>query len=344
MIKAALIGCGRISPLHIVSIKRIKEAELAAVCDIKEERAENTAKEHNCKYYTDYKEMLLKERPDVVHICTPHHLHHEMTVFAAELGIHVITEKPMSISYEEAKSMVKSCKSNNVTLSVMFQNRFNRAVRFLRKEMLNGNLGKPLAARVIVTWNRSDEYYSHSGWKGTWDKEGGGVVIDQAIHSLDLVRYITGKKPLKVEANILNRRHNSIEVEDMAEGVIECEDNFTVSFYTMNYFTCDLPIDITFHCEKGIASILGDEGIILYEDGRRTSIPLLEEDKIDYGNNIKKYWGYYHFIEIKNIYENIQNNSSVEVSGEDALITQELINAIYQSGKTKEKVTLTLGK
>ncbi len=340
MLKTALIGCGRISPLHLVSISKIKESDLVAVCDIKKDKAEATAKEYDCNYYTDYKEMLLKERPEVVHICTPHYLHHEMTVFAAELGIHVITEKPMAISQDDAEEMVKSCKENNVTLSVMFQNRFNRAVRFLRREILKGALGKPLAARVIVTWSRSDEYYSKSDWKGTWEKEGGGVIIDQAIHSLDLVRYITGKRPLKVEASIIRRRHKSIEVEDLAEGIIECEDDFTVSFYTMNYFTCDLPIDITFHCEKGIASIIGDEGIIQYEDGRRTSIPLLEEDKIDYGNNIKKYWGYYHYIEIKSIYNNIENNYPVEVSGDDSLITQRLINAIYQSGKTNQIVEL----
>lgn len=352
MLKTAVIGCGRISPLHLVSIKMLKEAELIAVCDIKEDRALSTALQYNCKHYLDYKDMLLKERPDVVHICTPHYLHHEMAVFAAKLGIHVITEKPMAIKYEDAVDMVNCCKENNVSLSIMFQNRFNKAVRFIRNEITKGFLGKPLAARVIVTWSRSDDYYGKSDWKGTWEKEGGGVVIDQAIHSLDLVRYITDKKPLSVQANIFNRKHKKFDIEDISEGIVEFEDNFTLSFYTMNYFTCDLPIDITIHCEKGIAKIIGDEGVIDYIDGRKTSILLQEEDKIDYGGNVKKYWGYCHYTEIESIYQSLQKNNSndpkkfddlVEASGEDGLITQQIINAIYESGINSKKVELPLG-
>lgn len=340
--RTVLIGCGRISDMHLASIKMLKDVELAAVCDIKENRAAAAAKKYDCKYYLDYKDMILREKPDSVHICTPHYLHHSMAVFAAEHGAHVITEKPMAIKYEDAVDMVNKCRENNVTLSVMFQNRYNKAVQFIKEEIKNNNLGKPLAGRVIVTWDRSDDYYLSSDWKGTWDKEGGGVIIDQAIHSLDLVRYMTGKKAVKVQANIYNRKHEKVEIEDTAEGIIEFDDNFSLSFYTMNYFTFDAPIEIMIHCEKGTANIIGDEGYIDYKDGRHLDIKILEEDKIDYGAGVKRYWGFCHYIEIEKIYDAVRNNRDVEVSGEECLLTQKIVNSIYESGKERKTIVLNI--
>jgi len=340
MLKTALIGCGRISPMHLASISMLENSELVAVCDVKEERAVNAAEQYNCSYYTDYKKMLLEKKPDVVHICTPHYLHHSMACFAAEQGIHVVLEKPMAINYDDAVDMVHCCEKNHVTLSIMFQNRYNRAVRLIKEELEKENLGKVLSARIIITWNRNDDYYLQSDWKGTWDKEGGGVVIDQAIHSLDLVRFITGKKPLNVQANIYNRRHEKFQVEDCAEGVINFEDDFIVSFYTMNYFTTDAPLEIMLHCEKGVANIIGDEGYIDYVDGRHTSMKLQESDKIDYGNGFKKYWGYCHYVEIKKIYDALLKNDEVEVSGEDCILTQKIVNSIYESGKKGKTIYL----
>lgn len=339
--RAGLIGCGRISPMHLASIKKLDGVFLSAVCDTKEERAKNTALEYGCKYYTDYKNMILSESLDVVHICTPHYLHHDMAVFAASKGVHVITEKPMAISYEDAVDMVDKCRENGVTLSVIFQNRYNRAVQFIRSEHLKGILGRPLSARVIVTWDRNDEYYSNSDWKGTWDKEGGGVVIDQAIHSLDIVRYVLGREAKLVQADICNRRHKKFEIEDTAEGVIEFEDDILLSFYTMNYFTYDEPIDILFHFEKGLARITGDEGYISYSDGRQTMIKPLEEDRIDYGSGVKKYWGFCHYTEIGDIYSGIMENRQTAVNGEDCLKTQRIINAIYESGRSKNPILLS---
>jgi predicted dehydrogenase len=339
-LKAAIIGCGRIFSMHIESLKMLKDVEISAVCDIKKERAVRAAEKYNCKYYLDYKQMIVQEKPQVVHICTPHYLHNPMTVFAAEHGAHVITEKPMAIKYEDAVEMVKKCSYNNVTLSVMFQNRFNRAVSFVKEEIEKGNLGRPLSSRVIVTWDRSDDYYLKSDWKGTWEKEGGGVIIDQAIHSLDLVRFIVHKKALRVQANIYNRRHQKIDVEDAAEGLIEFEDDFLLNFYTMNYFTYDAPIEIMIHCEKGVVNIIGDEGYIDYEDGRQIHIKPLEEDVINYGEGVKKYWGYCHYTELKSIYKSIRNNSKSPLSGEDCLETQKIVNAIYDSGKTGQIVNI----
>ncbi len=318
--------------MHLASLRMLSNVEIVAVCDNKEDRAAKMAEKYGCKYYLDYKEMILTEKPMVVHICTPHYLHHSMTVFAAENGMHVVTEKPMAIKYEDAAQMVNRCDENNVTLSVMFQNRYNKAVGFIRDEIKSNRLGKPLAGNIILTWARSDDYYSKSDWKGTWDKEGGGVIIDQAIHSLDLLRHMIDKKPVKVEANIDNRRHQMVQVEDVAEGIVEFEDDFLLSFYTMNYFTFDAPIQIMIHCEKGTAKIVGDEGYIDYKDGRNTTIKLLDEDKIDYGEGVKRYWGYCHYLEIEKIYDAIINKKDVEVSGKECLHTQKLINSIYESG------------
>ncbi|MFW5985863.1 MAG: Gfo/Idh/MocA family protein, partial [Halanaerobiales bacterium] len=123
--KVGIVGCGNIFPMHAVSVSGLDQAELAAVCDIKEERAEEKAEEFDVNYYFNYKEMIDEEDLDVVHICTPHHMHAPITIYACRAGKHVITEKPMAIKLEDAEEMVRTAADNNVTLGVIFQNRFN---------------------------------------------------------------------------------------------------------------------------------------------------------------------------------------------------------------------------
>ena len=336
--KAGIVGCGNIFPMHAVSVGKLENVELMAVCDVKEDRAKAKAKEFNCKYYLDYKEMIDKEELDVVHICTPHYMHAPISIYASNAGKQVLTEKPMSISLQDAEAMIKAADDSKTTLGVIFQNRYNNGSILLKETLQSGALGRILSGKAIVTWNRSDEYYSKSDWKGTWDKEGGGVIIDQAIHTLDLMRWLVDSEIDYVDANISNRAHNIIEVEDVAEGVIKYKNGVVTGFFAINYFTYDAPVEIELHCEKGIAKMVGNRGSIHFNDGREYIADVNPNETFDYGNGVKGYWGTSHTKQIRNYYECLGKGVKPEITGKDAVITQRMICAIYESGKTRKRI------
>lgn len=338
--KVGIIGCGNIFPMHASSIQLSDAAELVAVCDNKEDRAKQAAEKYNCNFYTSYEEMFDKEEIDVVHICTPHYLHAPMTAYAASKGVHILTEKPMSISTEEARGMVEICESNGVTLGVIFQNRYNPGSQLIKDAILDGSLGQVLGAKCSVTWNRSDEYYSLSDWKGTWEKEGGGVLIDQAIHTMDLMRWFVGEEIEYVDAQIGNRAHEIIEVEDSVEGVMKFKNGIFGGFFAVNYYSYDAPVEIEVHCVKGIAKMVAEKATIKYNDGTEISRDKDPNEVVDYGEGVKIYWGVSHMKQIRDYYEALQNGKVPYIDGKEALKTQEMIAGIYQSGKENKRIYL----
>ncbi|MFW6271270.1 MAG: Gfo/Idh/MocA family protein [Bacillota bacterium] len=335
-IKTGIVGCGRIFPMHAVSITKQENVELVSVCDIKEKKAQKRAKEFNCKAYLDYSEMMDQEDLDVIHICTPHNLHPVIAVQAAEKGINILTEKPMAIKEENARKMISTARDNDVTLGVIFQNRYNPGSVVIKENLENGALGEIQSAKLSVTWQRTDEYYSGIDWKGTWDQEGGGVIIDQAIHTLDLMRWFMDSKVKAVDCDIDTRKHEYIDVEDVAEGIIEFENDSIASFYTMNYYTYDAPVEIELHCENGIAEIKGETGTVKLDNGKVIKAQRDPNETFDYGE-VESYWGVSHKKQISNYYDSLKKGQKPEITGEEAFKTQQMVCAMYESGK-KEKV------
>lgn len=336
--RVGIAGCGNIFPMHALPVSRLEKTELAAVCDVKEDRAKNAAEKFNCRYYTDYREMIDKEDLDAVHICTPHYMHAPIAIYAANAKKHVLTEKPMSITMEDAEAMIKAAKDNNVTLGVIFQNRYNPGSVLIKETLESGALGRIRSGKLIVTWDRSDEYYSHSDWKGTWDKEGGGVVIDQAIHTMDLMRWFIGSEIDYIDANIGNRAHEKIDVEDVAEGIVKYKNGVVTGFYTINYYTYDAPVEIELHCEKGIVKMVGDRASIKFYNGKELVAQNDPNETFDYGDGVKGYWGVNHVKQISNFYGSIEKGLTPDVSGDEAIKTQKMVCAIYESGKTGKRV------
>ncbi len=336
-LRVGIVGCGNIFPMHAAPVMDMDGCELVAVCDIKPEVAQQRARECVCAYYTDYREMIEAERLDVVHICTPHYLHAPIAIFAAQHGVHILTEKPMSIRYEDAVEMIETAKACGVTLGVIFQNRYNPGSVLIKNTLESGMLGRIYSAKMSVTWDRSDDYYKKSDWKGTWDKEGGGVIIDQAIHTLDLMRWFIGGEIEYVDASIANRAHSYIEVEDSTEGVIKYQNGIVASFYTVNYYTYDAPVELELHCQKGIAKMVGDKATITFTDGRQMIADRNPEDTFNYGGG-KQYWGVSHVKQIANFYQALKNGTQPEISGEEALLTQKIVCAIYDSGKLGKRI------
>lgn len=339
-IKVAIIGCGNIFPMHAQSVVENDYTELVAVCDVKAERATLRANELGCKAYTNYEEMFENEDLEAIHICLPHYLHAPVSIAATNKGLHVLTEKPMAIEYNDAFNMLSTAREAGTHFGVIFQNRYNAGVQLIKRLLTDGTLGQIKSAKASVTWDRSDEYYSKSDWKGTWDKEGGGVLIDQAIHTLDLLRYFVDTDIDYIDATISNRGHEQIEVEDAAEGIIKFKTGTVAAFHTINYYGYDAPVEIELYCEHGIVKMLGDKGTVNMFDGRTFIADNDPNESFSYGESVKSYWGVNHVKQINNFYDVLVNGGELFIKPEEALKTQKMINAIYQSGKEKQRIFL----
>ncbi len=334
-IRVGVIGCGRISVMHLVPIDVLPDTELVACCDIKKDRADAVAEKYGARAYYSYEEMLDNEQLDAVHLCLPHYLHCRVACYALERGVHVLTEKPMDIDLESAERAVALAKEKGLLFGVIFQCRYNNAPKFVKEAVTSGRLGKIISARSTLTWSRPDDYYSESDWKGTWDKEGGGVVIDQAIHSIDLVNWIVDSEVESISCSMANRGHCAVDVEDTAEGLITYKNGVRYGFYCMNNYGCDEPIEIRLFCERGKVVFGYDDASITYNDGTREEAHP-EKEHIDYGGGMD-YWGIHHIKQIRQFYSALMGREPLELTGEVALKTHKMIMDIYKIGRKTMK-------
>lgn len=336
--KVGIIGCGNIFPMHAASLLKTPGVKIEAVCDVKAKRARKQAKNYKCKAYTDYKKMLDEESLDTVHILTPHYLHPEMTIEAAKRKINVLCEKPIAINPKDADNMIKLCKKNKVKLGVISQNRYNPSSQLVKNTIASGKLGKIKAAKLILSYHKPDSYYKKSDWKGTWDKEGGGVLIDQAIHFIDVLRWLIDDSVDYVEANIANRMHKSIEVEDLAEGVIKFKKGSYICFYLINYYPYDDDTEIEIDCEKGRVNIVKDSARIGFYNGKVLKARPKPTHHMNYGKGAKSYWGFCHWIQIKNFYKELKEGKNPELNGQEAKKTLDIVWNIYKSAKAGKRI------
>lgn len=325
-LKVAVIGCGNVSVVHLEPIQKSEVAKLIAVCDLKPERTRAAGERFQVPWYTDYRDVL-DLKPDVIHICTPHNTHMEIAVAAAQAGVHVLTEKPMAIKLADADTMIAAAEKNRTKLGVIFQNRYNPSSRAAHETVRSGKLGKILGCRMFLTWNRSDEYYSYSDWKGTWHQEGGGVLIDQAIHTIDLMQWIMGDIEY-LEGSINNRTHDLIDVEDVAEATIFFKNGVVGSLYACNCYTYDADIILEIHGERGIVRIEKDDATIQIK-GKPPQIVTPNGSDVTLG---KSYWGVGHRTQIDRFYQAVLNDTPVELDGRAGRKALEIVKAIYYSG------------
>lgn len=332
-IRAAVIGCGSISPMHLDAIASLENVELVGVCDILEERAREKALQYRTAAYTDYHELLRQAKPDAVHICLPHDLHTVVARDAFTAGCHVISEKPAGILYDDVLRTVEMAEQLGLQYGVIFQNRFNVPARLVKQRIADGRLGSVLAARTVLTWNRPEKYYACTDWKGTWEREGGGVIINQSIHILDLANWFIDSTITGVSSSLHNRLHPNIKVEDTAEGLVCYENGARLAFYATNNYCCDEPVEIRLQCQHGSAVMTYDEITIRYHDG---SVETAENptEKFEYSGG-KLCWGRQHVAQISQFYEAVAGKEPLALSARDALKTQELICRIYSEPYAK---------
>lgn len=333
--KVSVVGCGTISRNHLRILRSIKGIEISSVVDIKKDRADAAAKKYGCKAYYDFETMLKEDKPDSIHICTPHYLHVPMAVAALDKGIHVLCEKPCAISQEGLSQLREAQKKSSACFGVCFQNRYTEAVRAVKNLTDKKVFGKVVSIRAFVHWSRNADYYS-DGWHGTLEKEGGGVTVNQAIHTQDLMRYLAGSDTVSVTAHTFNDHLKGIiEVEDTVHALFTYENNVTALLNGTTAFSDNLPVMIDVICKRATLRIEGNRAYVI-SLGKLKRLPFRSKTEI-IG---KSYWGNGHSPLIKDFYDCIEKGRKFPIDAFEGGKAVEEFLAIYKSSETGETINL----
>lgn len=329
MIRAAVIGLGDISQVHLSAIRSLENARLIAGCDVDPSRKSSLGE--GPAFYTNYEEMLKQEKPDVVHICLPHYLHYPVAKTAAEAGCNIFAEKPLALNAAEAAEYVLLEKKQGVKICLCLQNRCNPTSETLYRLLRSGEYGKVTGVRGAVAWYRSAEYYRQKPWRASMALAGGGCMINQSIHTMDLMQYFAGSPMRSIKGNIAQVLDYGIEVEDTASARIVFENGASGLFSASvaNYEDMDVEIDV--RCEKAAFSIR-DRTLYRLHENRREE---LATDSSAFSG--KQVYGNSHGKLIKTFYQVLEDGGGWYIHPEEGLPSMRMIDAIRESsiaGKT----------
>ncbi|NPV90662.1 MAG: Gfo/Idh/MocA family oxidoreductase [Firmicutes bacterium] len=339
----AIIGCGRIAPRHAEAITRNEKANLVAVCDIIEERAQEFVSRYGAsRYYTDYRQLLERPDIDVVDVCTPSGLHAQMGIDAARARKHVVMEKPMAMSLEDADTLIRSGKENGVLLTVCHQNRFNPAVQKLRQALEEGRFGKLTHGSAVIRWFRPQDYYEQAKWRGTWAMDG-GCLMNQSIHNIDLLLWMMG--PVESIFGYTARQLRNIEAEDVGVAVLKFRSGaLGVIESSVTVYPRNLEETLNIFGEKGTV-VLGGEAVNRIEEWRFADRPDETAQSLAQQNQeVPTIYGFGHDTLIEDFIQSIRNKKRPYIDGEEGRRALEAILAIYSSTKNNRQVSAPFNK
>jgi len=338
LVKFALIGCGRISPNHFDAIENAPHATLVAVCDIVEEKAKKAALENGLeKWYTDAETMLKNEDIDVCCILVPSGLHCELTCLVASYGVNVLCEKPLDVTKEKMQKMIDTCKANGVKLGSIFQRRSYDGAIKVREIIQQGKIGKVTLGDASLKYFRDQEYYDSGEWRGTWELDGGGALMNQGVHGVDMISWIMGGvhsvyahcKTLAWDIETEDTAVVSVRFKNGALGVIQA----TTTAYP------GLDTIFSFHGTEGSISF-GDDKLYMWEVKDET----LEKPEIhnSMGGKNCQYstTNIGHIMQIEDMALAVIEDREPMITGEDAKKSVEIILAIYESARTGKEIVL----
>jgi predicted dehydrogenase len=330
-VRFAVVGCGVIARSHFTGIERAEAAELVAVCDADAGRAEEYGARYEVRSFTDYAELLAWDGVDVVCLCTPSGMHASQTVQAAQAGKHVVCEKPMAIKLEDARGMIAACEANRVKLATIFPRRMSPTSQFVKKLLGEGRLGKLSLCSGYVKFYREQSYYDSAGWRGTWAMDGGGAMMNQGIHTIDLLQWLAG--PVESLRGYARSVLRSIEVEDTAvvslqfrSGALGSIEATTTAYKQPNH-------RIVLHGEYGTVILTDDEITTLDVLGEAIEIPVFPSFSLFPDG---------HSAQIHDMAQAVLEDRQPIVSGEDGLHSLEIILGTYESQQTSREVHIPL--
>lgn len=326
--RIAVIGCGSIARTHIDVVKHLK-GTLVALCDRTAAKAEKLKAEYSldCAVYTDYVKMLDEVKPDAVHVCTPHYEHCEMSVAALKRGVNVLCEKPVCIDESQYRQLIEAEALSSAQLGVCFQNRYLETNEKL-KSLANTQSARGIFA--AVAWSRDENYYKSTDWRGIKVREGGGVMMNQAIHTLDLAIWMLGE-PIAVTGSVSNNHLKGIiDEEDTAEIYIEFAGGAKAVFYATTANADNTPVILSLSTEKGSYTALGNK---LY-DAAGNAIAINEKTDII----AKDYWGNGHLHLIRDFYDCIKTGKKFSVGVKEAFKAVKVALELYRSNGEARKL------
>ena len=337
MTQAAVVGCGAIHTLHVEAIQSDPARQLRAIVETDQTKGQLLADLYGCRYYANYREMLCDSEIDVVHVCSPHFAHKEIILASLAAGKHVFTEKPVALNPGEVKEIKNALKAASTRLGVCYQNRLNPSSQKIKALLESNVYGKVLSIKAVLTWSRSFDYYQQSPWRGDFATEGGSLLINQAIHTLDLMQWFGGGvKAVKgvVESSFLSA---ATQAEDTAIANMELANGARGIFYATNCNTTDSPLMLEIHVEKGLLQLHHNN---LWFISEKESV-LLSCDEIP-DEAQKCYWGSGHQQAINNFYHSLQitdNHNYVDIH--QAELSLRIVEAIYQSSITRNWIKIS---
>ncbi len=338
--KFGIVGCGLIAPHHAESILAGSNSKLVAVCDIIEEKAREFAEKYNLeKYYTDYRQMIDEAGMDIVCVCTPSGNHGEIAVYAANAGKHLLVEKPIETTREKMDEIIRAVKKNNVKMNSVFQIRTEPAFIAVKKAIEEGRFGDIILADAYLKSYRSQEYYDSADWRGKWELDGGGALMNQGIHGVDILLWLAGDVE-SVFARVGTKARN-IEVEDTAVAMLKFKNGaFGIIEGTTSVYPGQ-PKKFEIHGKKG-SVVIGEKGIEVWqiEGNDEEKAPQLHKNGDDTANDPGKFALTSHLILVEDLTEAIENDRRPLIPPEEGRKAVDLILAIYESARTGKEIKL----
>ena len=326
--RAAIIGVGSIAPNHINALLKTGH-EIAALCDLIVDRCV-AAKERfglDCPIFTDYREMVRACQPDSVHICLPHYLHAPVACEVLSMGVNVLCEKPLAISEQQLSELESAVRASSARLGVCHQNRYNDTSVAVKK-FLEGRTVS--TASASLAWSRDAEYYAAAPWRGKWETEGGGVMINQALHTLDLLQWLCGM-PSEAVATVSNHSlKDEIEVEDTAFGLFSVSDTTNFIINATNAAHRSLPVHFSLSTTDGKGVDFFGKHLVIDGEYLGTEDTRPEFGKAVYGN------GHHRLIE--DFYDCLATGRDFPIDFYEARKVVDLILTMYKSNGEKIKI------
>jgi UDP-N-acetyl-2-amino-2-deoxyglucuronate dehydrogenase len=349
-LRVGILGCGQIANSHATVLRSLPGVDLVAVADVSVDRARAFAEVHGVSRAYAHADDMLADDLQAVTVCTPHAAHEAGVLAAARHGVHVLCEKPMALSLEEAHRMIEATRRAGVRFGVVFQRRFWPAATRIRQAIDSGRFGPPITGGVIARFNRDAAYYAEP-WRGTWAAEGGGVLMTQAIHHIDLLQWFLGPA-IRVTGRCATLRHRDIiEVEDTVVATVEFDSGALATVQAGTTFSPGLGARVWISDGEGrtagvtefpegvgftdVWTVPGEEEYApVYRTGLAFDPPLAE---------VHRHLMPYHTLQIEDFVEAVRRGRDPAVTGVEAVKSLEIVQAIYASSRIGRPVDLRGG-
>jgi predicted dehydrogenase len=356
-LRTAIVGCGKVGHLHAKALSRLSESVFVAVGDTNLQRAQQFAAEYKVKAYQDVEDMIASSGVEALTVCTPHPLHAEPAIMAANAGVHVLIEKPLASSLQDCDAILNAAKRSGVRIGTTCQRRFYTPCQRIKRAIEEGKLGRPILGSVAMYGWRDQAYYKSDAWRGSWKAEGGGVLVNQAPHQLDLLQWYMG--PIdELFGYWDNLNHPYIEVEDTAIAVLRFKNGALGNIVVSNSQNPALYGRVYVHGSNGASVGVQTDGGAMFIAGMSsiTDPPINDLWTVPGEQELLKKWQkedsdfflsinpmeYYHQLQISEFLKAVIKSHDPLITGEEGRKTVEIFTALYRSQQDRKPVKFPL--